>query len=178
MHVPVPAGSELVADADAVDAALDRLAATLQPEVDAGDCVLLAVLLGGMIPAARLAGRLRGDFLLDYCQVTRYRGGRQGGELDWLQPPQADLRGRSVLVVDDIYDEGITLDFVAAECRRRGASRVLTAVLAHKKTGRMSLKGPDHVGLEVPDRYVFGCGMDLAHRWRHLPAIYAAKDGD
>lgn len=172
----LPAGAELVADAETVDRALARLAAALQPLVDAGDCVLLAVMVGGMIPAVRLAGLLRGDFLLDYCHVTRYRGGRRGGEPAWLQPPGATLQARTVIVVDDIYDEGVTLAYVAAECRRLGAARVVTAVLARKRLAGPARPGPDHAGLDVPDRYVFGCGMDLEHRWRHLRGIYAAAE--
>jgi hypoxanthine phosphoribosyltransferase len=160
-----------------VGQAYRTLAAGLQPLVTAGDCVLIGVLMGGMIPAAQLAGMLSGDFLLDCCQVSRYRGGVNGGEPEWVLAPKASLEGKTVLLVDDIYDEGVTLDYVVSALLQRGAAQVISAVLVRKRHDRA--KGrirPDFVGLEVDDRYVFGCGMDYQHRWRHLPAIYALTD--
>lgn len=173
----LPAGAKEVVDAASVTHALDRLAGRLQAEIDAGDCVLLVVMMGGLVPGARLLQRLTGDFEIDYCHVTRYAGQQKGGEPVWLQPPRRELAGRNVLVIDDIYDEGITLDYVVASCRELGAARVLTAVLATKRHSRAEgHRPPDIAGLQVPDRYVFGCGMDLEHRWRHLPAIYALPE--
>jgi len=170
----LPAGAELIVSAVAVDQALDRMAAALQAEIHAQDCVFLIVMAGGLVPGARLLQRLTGDFEIDYCHVTRYAGQQRGGEPHWLQPPRARLEGRTVLVVDDIFDEGITLDYVVQCCQQLGATRVLTAVLVTKRHPRTrGRRVPDISGVEVPDRYVFGCGMDLAHRWRHLPAIYA-----
>ncbi|MGI9331225.1 MAG: hypoxanthine-guanine phosphoribosyltransferase [Gammaproteobacteria bacterium] len=172
-----PPGAEELFSAAVVDAAIDDMTRAVQAEIDTQDCVLLAVMLGGMIPAARIAGRLTGDFLLDYCHVTRYQGQQHGGEPQWLQRPRAELSGRTVLVVDDIFDEGLTLQFVEQACLEQGAARVVTAVLTCKRHPRATVgRRPDIVGLEVPDRYVFGCGMDLAHRWRHLPAIYALPE--
>jgi hypoxanthine phosphoribosyltransferase len=169
--------AEIVAAKIEVEEAYRRLADGLQPYISDTDCVLLAILLGGLIPAARLASLLTGDFVLDSCQASRYRGTTEGGELEWLQPPRADLKGRTVLLVDDIFDEGATLDFVASACRALGAEQVFSAVLVRKRHGRaVTGVGPDFVGLEVDDRYVFGCGMDYRHRWRHLPAIYALED--
>lgn len=172
-----PAGAECVISASEVSAAVDRLAAILQPEIDAGDCVLLTVMLGGMIPAAWLATRLNGDFTLDYCHVTRYAGGETGGQPRWLQPPGAELRDRCVLIIDDIYDEGITMEYVEHACRERGARRIVTCALVAKQHERAGgRRPPDHVGLHVPDRYVFGAGMDLRNRWRHLAGIWAMAE--
>jgi len=170
---PVP-GAELIVDRHEVARAMDRLAAALQPQADADGCVLLMVLMGGLIPGAMLAERLSGDLRLAACQVSRYRGGLRGQEPRWLLRPTADLAGRTVLLVDDIYDEGLTLEFVAQECRRSGAARVMTITLAWKRRkAEPEAPGPDHFGVEVPDRYVFGCGMDYGERWRHLPDIFA-----
>jgi len=166
----------LVASETDVRRAYERLAAELQLSIDANDCVLLGVMMGGLIPMARLAALLGGDYALDYCQVSRYRGATRGGELEWLQPPHMPLDGRTVLLVDDIFDEGITLDYVVGACRERGAERVISTVLVRKRHDRVAVATvPDLVGLEVEDRYVFGCGMDYRHRWRHLPEIYALR---
>ncbi len=169
----MPRASVVATETD-VQRAYARLAATLQTVVDGEDCVLLGIMLGGMLPTARLAALLRGDYLLDYCQVSRYRGTEFGGQLDWLQPPRADLRDRTVLLVDDIFDEGLTLEFAARQCQALGARRVFSTVLIRKRHDRVATTlRPDQVGLEVDDCYVFGCGMDYRHRWRHLPEIWA-----
>lgn len=175
----LPAGAELIVSAAAVNDALNGMAVALQAQIDTADCVVLVVMVGGLVPGARLLERLTGDFEIDYCHVTRYAGEQLGSEPHWLQSPQARLQDRTVLIVDDIFDEGITLDCVVQACRELGAARVLTAVLVIKRHERAEgRRTPDISGVEVPDRYVFGCGMDLEHRWRHLPAIYAlAEEG-
>lgn len=166
----------VVATESDVQRAYDHLAGVLQPTIFTDDCVLIGVLMGGLIPLARLASLLSGDYAMDYCQVTRYRGGTRGGELEWLQAPRTQLDGKTVLLVDDIFDEGLTLEYVARECAALGARRVITIVLVRKRHDRVRTSArPDLVGLEVDDRYVFGCGMDYQHRWRHLPAIYALR---
>jgi hypoxanthine phosphoribosyltransferase len=102
---------------------------------------------------------------------------RQGGELHWILEPKVSLEGKTVLLVDDIYDEGITLANVISALLDRGASHVVSAVLIKKRHDRANVHfSPDIVGLEVDDHYVFGCGMDYQHHWRHLPAIYALTD--
>ena len=169
--------ADVVATESDVTLAYERLAGALQPIVFNADCVLLGVLMGGLIPLARLASLLTGDYAMDYCQVARYRGGTRGGELEWLQPPRTNLVGKTVLVIDDIFDEGVTLEYVARQCEELGANRVVTTVLVCKRHDRVATDfRPDFCGLEVGDRYVFGCGMDYRHRWRHLPSIYALKD--
>ena len=162
-----------------VSQAYERIVAELQPVVSSSDCVLLGVMMGGMIPMAQICGLLTGDFAMDYCQVSRDRGGPRRGELEWLQPPHSDLAGRTVLLVDDIFDEGLTLEYVVGACQELGAARVISTVLVrkiHDRTAGRSM--PDLVGLTVDDRYVFGCGMDYQHRWRHLPAIYAVQEDE
>jgi len=167
----------VVATAVDVQCAYDRLAVELQAVIETGDCILLGIMLGGLLPTARLATMLYGDFQLDYCQLSRYRGGERGGEAEWLRAPGLDLRGRTVLLVDDIFDEGVTLEHVTRACREMGAGNIIGTVLVRKRHERVATAlRPDHVGLEVDDRYVFGCGMDYRGRWRHLPEIWALTD--
>lgn len=174
--VPSVPGARLLVDRAAVDAAFDRLVLGLQPLVESEPCVLLGVLLGGLMPLARLAARLRGDFVMDTCRVGRYGDATRGGLPQWLAQPRAELRDRHVLLVDDIYDEGVTLEFIAHHCRQAGARRVTTAVLVRKIHARAAAGiRPDVVGLEVGDEFVFGCGMDYQGHWRHLPEIWAVK---
>ena len=161
--------AELLCTPEQVDAALDRLVAAVTARLEGRDPLVLT--------AARLLAGLRFPLRVGYLHATRYRGGTRGGEMDWIAPPRPDVAGQVVLVVDDIFDEGDTLEAILAEVRRRGATAVYSAVLVDKRHDR---KVPgltiDFVGLEVPDRYVFGCGMDYKEYWRQLPAIYAARD--
>jgi hypoxanthine phosphoribosyltransferase len=175
----LPAGARLVASAAAVRDAWDRLAAGVQSCVDREPCVLLGVLLGGMVPLVNIASRIRGDFLLDYCHLTRYRGELRGGRLEWLQRPHCEMRERTVVVIDDVFDEGHTLREIRQHCLAAGADRVVIAVLIHKRHGH-AVPGmlPDLVGIEAGDEYLFGCGMDYRERWRHLDAIWALSGGE
>jgi hypoxanthine phosphoribosyltransferase len=176
---PLPAGglpgAEIILDEKSVRAGLDRLATRLQPLLDQSDCILLGVLTGGLFPLLQLAQRLRGNFRLDTCQASRYRGGTAGGEVTWLKEPHLELEHATVIIVDDIYDAGITLEAVAEYCRLNGAHKIHTAALFIKDCSRSATVRPlDYdAGLVVPDRYVFGCGMDLHERWRHLSSVYA-----
>ncbi len=170
---PVPGARLLVSPGD-VAQAWERLAAQLQPVVDAGDCVFMGVMLGGMVPLVEITQRLAGDFVLDYCHLTRYMGSATGGEVRWLVRPRQVLHGRTVVLVDDIFDQGHTLAELRRYCLAAGAARVLTAVLVHKHHTRpQAALSPDFAGLEIGDEYVFGCGMDHQERWRHLPGLYA-----
>lgn len=171
--IPPVAGARLVATAAEVKAAYQRLATAIQPDVAMGDCVLLGVLLGGAVPLVRVAGLLQGDLLIDVCRVGRYGDATRGGMPQWINLPRVAMHGQHVILIDDIFDEGITLDFLAAYCRQQGVRKLSTAVLVRKRHARVSGSlMPDHVGLEVGDEYVFGCGMDYQGRWRHLDTIW------
>ena len=161
----------------AVAAALDRLASRISAALAGRNPVVLAVMTGGVVPAVRLQRRF--DFLhqLDYVHATRYVGGTRGGEVQWLAHPRLPLKGRSVLIVDDILDEGFTLRAIQGYCREAGARSLHTAVLTRKRHDRV-VPGveADFVGLEVPDRYVFGVGMDYREYLRELDGIYALPE--
>ncbi len=161
-----------------IERALDRMAGEIGACLSGRDPLVLAVLTGGMIPAAQLVLRLDFPLTLDYLHATRYRGATRGGELHWLARPRHELAGRTVLVVDDILDEGITLAAILDYCRQVGAEAVYSAVLVDKIRPREVLPRADFTGLTVPDRYVFGYGMDYHDYLRNLPGIYALKEDD
>lgn len=169
--------SEVLHDAATVAAAYDRLAAAVTARLSDQAPLVLAMMVGGMIPAAELVRRLRFPFQLDYLHATRYRGATSGSTLQWLARPSQSLAGRSVLLVDDILDEGVTLKAVQAACAAEGAREVLTAVLTRKRHDRcVAGVQAEFIGLEVPDRYVFGCGMDYKEWFRDLPEVRALVD--
>ncbi len=160
-----------------VSQALDRMAAEIEAVLGDQDPLLLCVMTGGLVVSGELFTRLRCPVQLDYLHATRYQGTRGGAELKWITPPSQALAGRTLLVVDDILDEGLTLAAILRYCHDQQARAVYSAVLVEKSHQRKHPDvQPDFVGLQVADRYVFGYGMDYHGYWRNLKGIYAVKD--
>jgi hypoxanthine phosphoribosyltransferase len=182
MTSSTPSLAAALADADLLfdRASLESVIADMGRHIDAAldgeRAVFLTVMNGALIFAGHLALAIRTDVEFDYVHATRYRGATSGSELHWLREPAADLAGRTVLLVDDILDEGHTLKAVRDDCLRRGARRVLVASLCTKQHDRLTdgIRS-DFNGVELPDRYVFGFGMDYHEQGRNLPGIYALK---
>ena len=176
-YAQVLESADLVWNEADVDAAYARLARDISEVLAASTPLVIPVMMGGMVPASRIVSQLAFPVEIDYVHATRYRGDVRGRTLEWIAHPSSDFKGRSVLVVDDILDEGITLAAIISHCRELGASEVYCAVLVDKQIGRPRVFArADFTGLEVDDRYVFGCGMDYRGYFRNLPAIYALGD--
>ena len=172
--------AELIHDRATIGAAIARMAKDIAADYASERPVYLTVMHGALPFAGQLAleiGAHGVDLEFDYLHATRYRGATHGGELVWKHRPATPLRGRRVLLVDDIVDEGHTLDAVRAWCMAEGARDVRIAAMVVKRHGRC-VPGlcADYAGLDVPDRYVFGYGMDYHEQGRNLPAIYALAD--
>jgi len=167
--------AELIASAEAVQATLDRLAKEIARDLGDTFPLVLAVMGGAVVFAGQLLPRLEFPLEFDYLHITRYRGKTSGGAIEWRVLPGQNVVGRTVLVLDDILDEGATLAAVRDKLLELGAAKVLAAVLTDKQNDLTKPIRADYVGLNVPDRYVFGCGMDVYGLWRNLPAIYALK---
>ena len=182
MNTPTPslsvalADAELLFDRDALEGVIADMGRRIDAALDGERAVFLTVMNGALMFAGHLALAIRTDLEFDYVHATRYRGATSGSELHWLREPAADLRGRTVLLVDDILDEGHTLKAVRDDCLRRGARRVFIVSLCTKDHDRL-VEGvaADFNGVELPDRYVFGFGMDYYEQGRNLPGIYALK---
>jgi hypoxanthine phosphoribosyltransferase len=167
--------AELIYPAAEVDAAVHRLAAEITREIAGDEPLVLCIMSGAAMFAGQLLPLLEFPLEFDYIQATRYRNRTQGEDIVWLVEPKQNVRGRTILLLDDILDEGHTLAAVHEKCLDAGATRILTAVLTEKDTGRSKPVNADFVGLTVPNRYVFGCGMDVYGWWRNLPSIHALK---
>ena len=169
------AEADLVCSAGKSALAVRRVAEEITARLADANPLLLAVMGGAVVFTGQLLPQLAFPLDFDYLHVSRYGDATAGGKLAWVVEPRSDVAGRVVLVVDDILDEGVTL----AEIRKRllalGAADVLTAVFADKNLGRTKPVVPDFVGIELPNRYVFGFGMDVRGAWRNLPAVYAVK---
>jgi len=163
-------------DAAAVQAAYDQLASQLNADYAGTLPLVLCVMNGGLYATAELTRRLTVPFELDYLHATRYRGATQGGGLIWKRQPDTALDRRDVLVIDDILDEGHTLVAIRKALADFNPKSLKVAVLAEKLHDRRAPEAhAEYIGLQLPDRYVFGCGMDVREFWRQLPGIYAVK---
>lgn len=174
------AQADLLVDRPHLDQAIARMADAIAADYRGEIPVYLTIMHGALPFAGQLALELgaRGqDLQLDYLHATRYRGETVGGELVWKHRPATALYGRRVLLLDDILDEGLTLLAVRQWCLEQGATDVRIAALTVKRHDRrVDGVDADYVGVEVPDRYVFGFGMDVSEGLRNLPAIYAMKE--
>jgi len=166
--------SELLFDRAHLERETERIAWAIRNDYAGERPVYLTVLHGGMIFASQLSLSLGFDVEFDYLHATRYRGATTGSGLAWLHRPATPLEGRRVLIADDILDEGHTLKAVKNWCEDQNAIDVRIAVLAVKNHARR-VEGiaADYVAVEVPDRYVYGYGMDYHEQGRNLPGLYA-----
>lgn len=167
--------SDLVADAGAVRAAIDRMAGEIQAQFKDRYPLVLVVMGGAVVFAGQLLPQLRMPLDLDYIHATRYGAATRGGGIEWRVPPPAGVRGRTVLVVDDILDGGHTMAAIRDRLLELGATSVHCAVLVEKMLGKARPVAADFIGLRIPDRFVFGCGMDAKGFWRNLPEIRAMR---
>jgi hypoxanthine phosphoribosyltransferase len=173
------AQADLLVDRPTIDKAIAGIADAIARDYKGEVPVFLSIMNGALPFAGQLALELgaRGqDAQFDYMQASRYHG-ESGGELVWKHRPVSALFGRRVILVDDILDEGFTLQGVREWCLEQGATDVRIAVLTVKRHDRC-LPGvkADYAGVELPDRFVFGFGMDVSESLRSLPAIYAMKE--
>lgn len=171
--------AEIVVDRDTIHDGISRIARKIAKDYGDEVPVMMTVLHGGLPFAAFLAMAIGDEGLdvsFDYAHATRYQGGTRGHELVWKAKPTCDLNGRRVLLTDDILDEGLTLKAIKEWCLEQGAKDVRIAALSVKQHDR-AIPGltADYVAVDVPDRYVFGFGMDYYEQGRNLPDIWALK---
>jgi len=159
-----------------VEAAIERMAKEIVGALAGTDPLVLCVLIGGVIPTGKLLQRLPFPLTLDAVHATRYRGGLSGRDIEWIQKPRQSLQGRTVLVVDDVLDEGITLQAIFDYCGSQGAKAVYSAVLVDKQLDRAKPYHADFSALEAGDRYLFGYGMDYKGYLRNAAGIFACKE--
>ncbi|WP_037587112.1 hypoxanthine-guanine phosphoribosyltransferase [Stenoxybacter acetivorans] len=165
--------ADLLFNTAACDAALQNMAAEITQTLGEQYPLVLSVMGGAVVFTGKLLPLLRFPLDFDYVHVSRYGDKLKGGEFQWKRAPQNDVAGRAVLVLDDILDEGYTMAAIKQKVLDLGAASCHTAVFADKRTGKEKPLSADFIGLSVPNRYVFGYGMDIKGSWRNLDAIYA-----
>jgi hypoxanthine phosphoribosyltransferase len=168
--------ADLLHTAEQVEAAYNRMAKEIAARMAGTNPLILCVMIGGMVATVELLRRLEFPYQVDYLHATRYRGETTGGEIIWKVSPGTPLEGRVVLVIDDILDEGHTLAAIQRALRAQGVAALHTAVLIEKLHNRRNPEASaEIIGLTVPDRYVFGGGMDYKGFLRTVPGIHAVK---
>lgn len=157
-----------------VEVALDKMANEISQRLSHDNPIFVCVVVGGIVPLGNLLPRLDFPLEVDYIHATRYQRKTAGQELVWKVVPQCSLKNRTVLIVDDILDGGVTLAEIVKYCHNQGAHDVLTAVLVEKNNARLptGLPHTDFFGLRVDNHYVFGYGMDYKGYLRNAPGIY------
>ncbi len=170
------AGAEVIHSAEVVAAAVSRVASEITEKLGDTNPLLLCVMSGGVPFAGQLMTQLNFPLEFDYMHVTRYGQETSGGALSWRSAPWTSVKDRTVLILDDILDEGVTLAAIVERMKQLGAKACYTAVATDKLNGKTKPIKADFVALTVPDRFVFGYGMDVRGNWRNLPAIYAMKE--
>ena len=168
--------ADVICDEACVRTEVGRMAREITAALGAEFPVVLSVMGGAAVFTGQLLPQLAFPLEFGAIEVTRYDNGTQGRDITWRLAPKDNVRGRTVLVVDDILDEGITLAAIHSKLKEMGAGRVMSAVFADKDLGRAKPIAADFVGVTVPNRYVFGFGMDAYGLWRNLPAVYALKE--
>ncbi|WP_319238726.1 hypoxanthine-guanine phosphoribosyltransferase [uncultured Propionivibrio sp.] len=169
------AEADLIHSAETVNAAVSRIAREITQQLADTNPLVLCVMSGGVPFAGHLMTQLDFPLEFDYLHVTRYGQETSGGALSWRAAPRTPVEGRTVIVLDDILDEGLTLAAIVDRLTELGARKCYTAVATEKLNGKNKPIQADFVALTVPDRFVFGFGMDVSGHFRNLPAIYAMK---
>jgi len=168
-------GAELIHSRQTVTEAVERVAGEITAKLGERYPLVLSVMGGAVVFTGQLLPLLRFPLDFDYVHASRYGNETRGNELVWKVLPNEKVQGRVVLMLDDILDEGRTLAAIREKLLELGAAEVYCAVLADKDTGKDKPIRADFVGLSLPNRFVFGCGMDAYGAWRNLPEIYALK---
>ena len=157
---------------DAISNIADNCNLTLRDE----EVTILPVMNGALIFAGQLIPKLNFHCTLDYIHTSRYSNNKGLPTINWIYKPKIDLiKDKVVLVVDDILDEGLTLNDIKKNLIKMGAKQILIAVLFDKKLDKIKPIKADFFGLEVPDVYVYGFGLDFDGIGRNSPHLYAHK---
>jgi hypoxanthine phosphoribosyltransferase len=161
-----------------IEKGLDRMATAITQKVKDARPIFICVMTGALIPMGHLLTRLSFPLEIDYIHATRYRGTTRGGDLHWLVEPRRELKDRTVVIVDDIMDGGLTLMAIIDYCKQAGAEAVYTAVMIDKQRQREPGVDfePDFSGLKTEDRFLVGFGLDYDEYLRNLPGIYAVAE--
>ncbi len=164
-------------DEKSVEQGIAELAMKVAADCERDFPLVLCVMNGGLYLTGQLLRHWNFPLTLDYVHATRYRLATLGKNVLWKAYPQNEIQDRDVIIVDDIFDQGYTLEEVKSYCQKHGARRCRSVFLIRKTHDRKKADvQPDYVGLESDDCYLYGAGMDLNGHFRNLSSIYALPE--
>lgn len=171
--------SERLYDYSEVERAIHAVSQEVNRELEGDDVLVITILQGGLVFSGMLVPQLSFPLTLDYTQFSRYGHNKEGGDIRVPATPKTSMEGKTVLLVDDIYDRGETLKVASELCVENGAKKVVAAVLVKKVFADVAVTPliPNFklfYALEVPDKFVFGMGMDVEDYFRNAAGIFAA----
>ena len=168
--------AELLFDQQAVEQGIENLASRVEKDCEDDFPLVLCVMNGGLYLTGQLLRHWNFPLTVDYVHATRYKLATLGKDVLWKAYPQNEIKDRNVVIIDDIFDQGYTLEEVKSYCMKHGAKKCTSVFLIRKTHERKKADiQPDFVGLECEDCYVYGVGMDLNSHFRNLPAIYCIE---
>lgn len=153
---------------------IKNLAGRINEDYEGKEIILMIILKGSIIFAADLMRELSVNVVIDCMQVSSYGSSTAGGELKIIKDSQTDLNGKDVIVVEDIIDSGRTLDMLVKLLIKRGA-RVEICTLLSKPARREAEVDVKYIGMEIPDEFVVGYGLDYDERFRNIPYVGILK---
>ncbi len=166
--------AQLIFDQGQVDDAIQTMANSIAESFADRFPLVMCVMNGGLYLTGQLMRHWEFPLTIDYVHATRYRLATLGRDVLWKAYPQNSLKGRTVIIVDDIFDQGYTLEEVRNYCIKQGAETCISAFLIHKVHQRkMADISADHAALKCDDLYVYGSGMDLHSHFRNYSGLYA-----
>jgi hypoxanthine phosphoribosyltransferase len=162
---------------DEIAKAVDRLASEIKRDYQGKQPLLIGVLKGSFVFMADLIRQLDLPLELDFIGLSSYGAARESsGKVRVVQAVKTPIKGRDVLVVEDIVDTGITTSFLFDYLRKRKPASLKLCALTDKPSRRRVQVSIDYLGLSLPDKFVVGYGLDFDQRFRNLPDIYAMED--
>jgi hypoxanthine phosphoribosyltransferase len=162
---------------DQIDKRVAEMAAEISHEFHGSDLIALCVLKGAMFFCADLVRKMTMDVALDFIQISSYGNQKySSGVVTILKEPQLDMRGKHVLIVEDIIDSGLSIREVTNYIESRGAAKVKTAAFLDKPKARKVPFVPDYVGFSIDPQFVIGYGLDFAEKYRNIPDVQVLSD--
>lgn len=179
VFMKILANAELLLTEKQIEQVFDRLSVQIKEDFSEKTPLILAVMKGGYFAASELIKRLDFPLEFDYLEATRYGKNTSGASLRWLHQPETQIESRDIILVDDVFDQGVTLAEISTYLLKSGVKSLKSLVLIEKQLEDRSTDFyPNYVGAKLPNKFLFGCGMDIGGFWRNLPQVYATKEED
>ena len=160
-----------------IDARVAEMADEISAAFQGDEVIALCVLKGAMFFCSDLVRQMKMDVALDFIQISSYGNQKySSGVVTILKEPQLDMRGKAVLIVEDIVDSGLSIREVNSYIEGRGASKVKTAAFLDKPKARKVPFTPDFVGFSIEPQFVIGYGLDFAEKYRNIPEVQVLSD--